>query len=51
MLLYIRPENALDESVTEEFEPDPFGRTRDELERLDKADFDWKLNAEDKIGG
>ena len=34
LLLYIRPENALDESVTEEFEPDPFGRTRDELERL-----------------
>ena len=51
MLLYIPPENAYDDCVTEEDAPDPFGRTREELERLDKADFDWKLNAEDKIGG
>ena len=51
LLLYIRPENALDESVTEEFEPDPFGHTRDELERLDKADFDWRIHMEDRIGG
>lgn len=51
MLLYIPPENAYDDCVTEEDAPDPFGRTREELERLDAADFDWKLNAEDKIGG
>lgn len=30
---------------------DPFGRSREELEYLDKADFDWKLEMEDRIGG
>lgn len=28
---------------------DPYGRAQEELDRLDKADFDWKLEAEDKI--
>lgn len=51
MLLYMHPKNAPDESVTEDYEPDPFGHTREELDRLDKADFDWKLDMEDKIGG
>lgn len=28
---------------------DPFGRSREELAYLDKADFDWKLEMEDRI--
>lgn len=30
---------------------DPFGRSREELAYLDKADFDWKLDMEDRIRG
>lgn len=28
---------------------DPFGHSREELAYLDKADFDWKLEMEDRI--
>lgn len=29
---------------------DIFGRTQEELDELDAADFDWKLDMEDAIG-
>ena len=53
MLLYNMPKFDIYGCVTEDSddEPDIFGRTRDELERLNKADFDWKQSMEDRIGG
>lgn len=53
MLLYNMPKFDIYSCVTEDSddEPDIFGRTRDELERLNKADFDWKQSMEDRIGG
>lgn len=47
MLLYETPFEDEDEIDG----GDPFGRSREELEYLDKADFDWKLEMEDQIGG
>lgn len=53
MLLYNMPKFDIYGYVTEDSddEPDIFGRTRDELERLNKADFDWKQSMEDRRGG
>lgn len=58
MLLYMRSNLYPDSMGTEDLlgthdddDSDPFGRTREELERLDKADFDWKIEMEDRIGG
>lgn len=53
MLLYNTPKYDTYGCVTEDIddEPDVFGHTREELERLDKADFDWKQYQEDRIGG
>lgn len=58
MLLYMRSNLYPDLMGTEDLlgthdedGSDPFGRTREELEWLDKADFDWKMEMEDRIGG
>lgn len=53
MLLYIPRYFAprYEETEDDDIEPDIFGRTREELEWLDKADFDWKQYQEDRIGG